>query len=159
MELEDGNHTGPPAYDPAAGALIEAYRAAGAYRDPPCYNLPGCVEAGTLRIWLGFAVVLVATISYIPIFVPHPFTRDVPWVNLLLFLAGGYWLASGIKKAYGEPERYGGRISGAVAGVLALALFGIFCWGNFVFARRVPSGVTLHRRSIGARFHSYGRQR
>ena len=29
VELEDGNHTGPPRYSPAAGALIEAYRAAG----------------------------------------------------------------------------------------------------------------------------------
>jgi N-acetylglucosamine kinase-like BadF-type ATPase len=29
VELEDGNQTGPPRYDPAAGALIEAYRAAG----------------------------------------------------------------------------------------------------------------------------------
>jgi len=29
VELEDGNRTGPPEFDPAVGALIEAYRAAG----------------------------------------------------------------------------------------------------------------------------------
>jgi len=29
VELEDGNRAGPPEYNPAAGALIEAYRAAG----------------------------------------------------------------------------------------------------------------------------------
>ncbi|HUS08049.1 MAG TPA: hypothetical protein VMZ52_17235, partial [Bryobacteraceae bacterium] len=29
VELEDGNHLHPPLYGPAAGALIEAYRAAG----------------------------------------------------------------------------------------------------------------------------------
>lgn len=29
VELEDGNRTAPPEYNPAAGALIEAYRAAG----------------------------------------------------------------------------------------------------------------------------------
>ena len=29
IELEDGNRAGPPRYDPAAGALIEAYRVAG----------------------------------------------------------------------------------------------------------------------------------
>ncbi|HUD98222.1 MAG TPA: BadF/BadG/BcrA/BcrD ATPase family protein [Bryobacteraceae bacterium] len=29
MELENGNHAGPPEYDAATGALIEAYRAAG----------------------------------------------------------------------------------------------------------------------------------
>lgn len=32
VELEDGNHTGPPQFNPAAGALIEAYRAAGLER-------------------------------------------------------------------------------------------------------------------------------
>jgi len=29
VELEDGNHVGPPVYGPAAGALLEAYRVAG----------------------------------------------------------------------------------------------------------------------------------
>jgi hypothetical protein len=29
VELEDGNEAGPPAHGPAAGALLEAYRAAG----------------------------------------------------------------------------------------------------------------------------------
>jgi hypothetical protein len=90
-------------------------------------------------IWAGFAVTLAAVFSYIPIFVRFPATRDVPWANLLLFLFGGWLLAAGLKRAYGEPERYGGKVSGAVLGVLALALFGLFCWGNFVFARRVPS--------------------
>ncbi|MGO4886110.1 MAG: BadF/BadG/BcrA/BcrD ATPase family protein [Bryobacteraceae bacterium] len=34
VELEDGNQAGPPEFAPAAGALIEAYRAAGARRAP-----------------------------------------------------------------------------------------------------------------------------
>ncbi len=89
--------------------------------------------------WGGFAVVLVAAVSYIPIFVRFPVTRDIPWANLLLFLAGGWMLAAGLKRAYGAPERYGGKVSGAVLSALALALFGLFCWGNFVFARHVPS--------------------
>lgn len=88
--------------------------------------------------WAGFGFTLVAAISYVPIFVRFPATRDIPWANLLLFLLGGCVLVGGLKRAYGEPERYGGKVSGAVLGVLALALFGLFCWGNFVFARRVP---------------------
>jgi cytochrome oxidase Cu insertion factor (SCO1/SenC/PrrC family) len=48
-------------------------------------------------------------------------------------------LGVGIRRAYGHPERYNGKISGAVLGLLAVALFGLFCWGNFVFARRVPT--------------------
>jgi len=31
VELEDGNHTGPPEFGPAAGALLEAYRAVGLF--------------------------------------------------------------------------------------------------------------------------------
>jgi hypothetical protein len=90
-------------------------------------------------IWAGFGFTLVAAISYVPIFARFPATRDVPWVNLLLFLLGGWVLAAGIKRAYAEPGRYSGKVSGAVVGVLSLALFGLFCWGNFVFARRLPS--------------------
>jgi hypothetical protein len=103
------------------------------------------LQSGLMRrswnslIWAGFGFTLVAAISYVPIFARFPATRDVPWANLLLFLLGGWLLAAGIKRAYGESERYSGKIGGAVLGVLALALFGLFCWGNFIFARRLPS--------------------
>ena len=107
--------------------------------------VPSMLQSGRMRrswnspIWTGFAVTLVAVFSYIPFFVRFPGMRDVPWANLLLFLAGGCVLAAGLKRAYREPERYRGKVGGTVLGVLALALFGLFCWGNFVFARRVPS--------------------
>lgn len=92
-------------------------------------------------VWGGFALVLAAAVTYIPIFVRFAFTRDVPWANLLLFVAGFVVLAAGLKRAYGEPERYGGRVSGAVLAVLSLALFGLFCWGMFVFSRHVPAST------------------
>jgi N-acetylglucosamine kinase-like BadF-type ATPase len=38
VELEDGNRCGPPVYGPAAGALLEAYRAAGLH--PELTNVP-----------------------------------------------------------------------------------------------------------------------
>jgi hypothetical protein len=41
VELEDGNRAGPPEYNPAAGALIEAYRAAGV--QPPLSGMPSGV--------------------------------------------------------------------------------------------------------------------
>lgn len=90
-------------------------------------------------IWAGFAVTLVALFSYIPFFIRFPVTRDVPWANLLLFLAGGWMLAAGLRRAYGQPERYRGKVSGPVLGALAIAFCALFCWGSFVFARRVPS--------------------
>jgi hypothetical protein len=39
--LEDGNRAGPPEFNPAAGALIEAYRAAGV--QPPLSGMPSGV--------------------------------------------------------------------------------------------------------------------
>jgi len=49
VELEAGNHTGPPEYGPAAGALIEAYRAAGIH--PRLCGVPPMKgEAAGLRL-------------------------------------------------------------------------------------------------------------
>lgn len=79
--------------------------------------------------------------SYNTVFVRFPVTRDFPWVNLLLFLAGGAMLVAGLKRAYGQPERYRGKVSGVVLGALALLLFGAFYWGMFVFARHVPASA------------------
>jgi len=91
------------------------------------------------RLWAGFAVVLAAVFSYIPIFVRFPITRDFPWANLLLFVLGGWLLAGGLKRAFGQHERYRGKVTGVVFTLVSVALCGLFCWGIFVFARRVPS--------------------
>jgi ABC-type transport system involved in cytochrome c biogenesis permease subunit len=89
-------------------------------------------------IWIGFLLALAAVFSYIPLFVRYPVTRDIPWVNLLLFAAAIAMLAVGLKRAYGRPERYRGKVSGAILMLLTVAALGVFCWGAFVFARRVP---------------------
>jgi len=51
VDLEEGNRAGPPQYDPAVGALIEAYRAAElrpALSDvTACYHRVGCGDVGT----------------------------------------------------------------------------------------------------------------
>ena len=93
-------------------------------------------------IWLGFAIALLAALTYIPIFARYAITRDVPWVNLLMFFAGGWLLVAGLKRAYSTSDRYGGKVSGAISAALALVIFGLFCWGNFVFARRVPASIS-----------------
>jgi len=89
--------------------------------------------------WLGFGLAVAAALSYIPIFTRFPATRDFPWVNLLLFLAAGICLAIGARRAYGRPERYRGRLSSVVLGVLSLALCGIFLKGIFIDARNIPA--------------------
>ena len=46
------------------------------------------------RIWAGFLVAVAAFLSYLTIFIRFPITRNVPWVNWLLFALAG-WLLEG----------------------------------------------------------------
>ena len=89
-------------------------------------------------VWAGFAVVLLAAFSFL-FLIRFPATRDFPWVNLLLFAAGGLLLATGLKRAFLQPGRYRGKISGTVLSLLSLGIFGLFCYGIFVLAADIPS--------------------
>jgi len=90
-------------------------------------------------LWSGFAIVIVALVSYIPIFAVFPVTRDIPWANYLLFLLGGGLLAVGVKRAFRDPEHYRGKISGSILAVLSALLFGLFVSGILIFAKQIPS--------------------
>ena len=89
-------------------------------------------------IWAGFTVALVALLSYVPFFALFPITRDVPWVNFLLFLAAGGMLWLGLKRAFREPSLYRGKISGSIVSVLSLLMFGLFCYGIFYAGKKIP---------------------
>ena len=89
-------------------------------------------------VWAGFGVALLAAFSYIPIFSRFPSTRDFPWVNLLLFLAAGCLLATGVYRAFAQAGKYRGRISGTVISLLSFILFGLFCFGVFYEGRNIP---------------------
>src|SRR5260370_24044350 len=84
----------------------------------------GYERSWNLSIWIGFVVALLAGLSYIPFFALFPVTRDSPWANLLLFLAAGVTLATGLRKAFRQPEKYRGKISGPILAGLSLFIFG-----------------------------------
>jgi hypothetical protein len=90
-------------------------------------------------VWAGFVIALLAAFSYIPVFVPFPVTRDVPWVNLLLFLCAGWLLALGLHRAFTRSGEYRGKISGIILSVLSLTIFALFCFGAFYASRKIPS--------------------
>jgi len=100
-------------------------------------------------LWIGFAVVLLAAFSFLYL-VQFPATRDFPWVNLLLFAVGGGFLAVGLKRAFANPKRYRGRVSGVILGVLSLAIFGLFYYGTFVITRNIPSASGALRTGVPA---------
>ncbi len=98
-----------------------------------------------ISIWAGFAIVIVALVSYIPIFTLFPVTRDVPWANYLLFLLGGGVLALGVRRAFREPERYRGKISGSILAALSVLLFGFFVVTILYLGKQIPSAERVVR--------------
>ena len=89
-------------------------------------------------LWAGFLVVLAGLLTYVPIFSLFPITRDVPWVNLLLFGIGGVFLCAGLKRAYRQPDLYHGKVFGPILAALCLLGVAFFCFGLFYIARQLP---------------------
>lgn len=94
-----------------------------------------------ILIYFGFFLTLVAFLSYFTFFVRFPATRDVPWVNLLLFACSLAMLGVGLSRAYRRPEQYRGRVSGAIFGALSVLVFALFIFYNFWFSRQLPSAA------------------
>jgi hypothetical protein len=96
-------------------------------------------------VWAGFGLTLVSVFSYILFFVRFPITRDVPWVSFALFIGAAWLLAAGLKRAYGQPEQYRGKVSGVILSVLSLSLIGLFCWGLLVLTKGLPASADAPR--------------
>jgi len=106
------------------------------YTDDEVYGLK---RRRNILIWAGFAIILVALVSYVPFFALFPATRDVPWANYLLFLIGGALLAVGVRRAFGDPEHYRGKISGSILASLSVLLFAFFVVSVTYFTKQIPS--------------------
>jgi AhpC/TSA family len=98
-----------------------------------------------ILLWIGFALVLLAVGTYIPIFAVFAVTRDIPWANYLHFLAGGILLALGLRRAFGQPQIYRGKILGSILAGLSLLLFALFCFGIFYISKTIPASETAVR--------------
>jgi hypothetical protein len=90
-------------------------------------------------IWAGFLFVLAGLVTYVPLFALFPLTRDFPWVNLLLFAAGAFFLGAGLRRAYRQPDVYRGRFLGPSLALLSLAGISFFCYGLFYVVRQLPA--------------------
>ncbi len=98
-----------------------------------------------LSLWAGFLLVVAGVLSYIPIFALFPITRDFPWANLLLFLAGGVLLGRGLLRAFQQPELYRGKILGSILTALSVAVVSLFVFGVFYEFRQVPASAAAPR--------------
>ena len=93
-------------------------------------------------IWAGFAIVLIAFLSYVPLFAVFPITRDIPWANYLLFLIGGALLFAGTRRAFRDSATYRGKISGSILAVLSAAIFALFVAGVTYLSKLIPPADT-----------------
>jgi hypothetical protein len=98
-----------------------------------------------ILLWAGFVIVLLAVGTYIPIFAVYPATRDVPWVNYLLFAAGGGLLVLGLRRAFRQPEIYRGKVLGSILAGLSMLLFALFCFVIFYLSKVSPASETAVR--------------
>jgi hypothetical protein len=90
-------------------------------------------------LWAGFLLSLVAFVSYPLLFFRYPITRDVPWVNFLLFGAAAVLLAVGLRRAFLPAPTHRGRIAGPILTALSVAVIALFCFGVLVGSRRLPA--------------------
>ena len=91
------------------------------------------------RIWAGFVIALAAIPLYAALFARYPVTRNVPWASWMMFVLAGWLLWTGVRRAYGNPREYRGKIVGTLFGVLAPALAGLFGVGTLYFSRQLPA--------------------
>ncbi len=88
---------------------------------------------------------LAAFVSYLPLFAAFQATRDVPWANYLLFAAGGVLLAVGLRRAFRDPARYRGKISGSILGVLSVLMCALFVVGILYAGKEIPPAENARR--------------
>src|SRR5262245_47559938 len=89
-------------------------------------------------VWGGFLLVVAGFLSYLPIFVNFPITRDFPWANLLLFCAGLWLVTIGVRKAYRQSEVYGGKVLGPLFLGIGVLAIGLFVFGVCYEVRQLP---------------------
>jgi len=95
-------------------------------------------------VWLGFFFALAGFLSY-TFFSQFPITRDFPWMNLLLFAAGAFFLVLGILRAFGKPQVYRGKIFGTILAALGILMLGFFSYVVFYQLRQVPPSIGAPR--------------
>ena len=96
-------------------------------------------------LWAGFLVAVAGFASYFLFFARFPFTRDVPWLNLLFFLVAALLLILGLRRAFASESSYRGRVSGPILAVLSTAILVFFCFGVFVESRELPPSTDAPR--------------
>jgi len=83
------------------------------------------------RLWSGFVLSIVAFISYFTFFNRWPITRDIPWVNFILFVVATVLLIAGVRRS----QR---KIWSGIVAFLGIAIFAFFVFAVTVATKWLP---------------------
>lgn len=89
--------------------------------------------------WAGFLLSILAFVSYFTVLVRFPITRNVPWVNFLLFGVAALFFLTGLKRAFTGLGTLGGKIVSSVLALLSTSILGVFCFIVFRATRELPA--------------------
>src|SRR5262249_32714020 len=80
--------------------------------------------------WMAFLLALAAMGLTVGFFFDVPGKRTLVWLTLALAVAAVVWAAIGIKRAFGRPRVYGGKVAAPIVGVISLLVCGllVFLW-------------------------------
>jgi hypothetical protein len=94
------------------------------------------------RLWTGFGISLAAVAVYVLVFED---TRDVFWASLALFLVAGVLLFTGMRRAFGQPQLYRGKVAGSILTAVSVVLLAIFGAGSYVISKHFPAAHNAPR--------------
>jgi hypothetical protein len=89
--------------------------------------------------WAGFLLSVLAFVSYFIVFARFPITRNVPWVNFLLFGAAGLLFLTGLKRAFTTAGSLGGKFVSCMLALLSISILAAFSLIIFRGTRGLPA--------------------
>ena len=98
------------------------------------------------QLWLALVLCPIAFLSYPFVFERWPLTRDVPWVNLLIFAVAAVLLWRGVVRGFVPGRLRALRVSVAVmVAALSFGILASFVQTVFVLARNLPPSANAPR--------------
>jgi len=87
---------------------------------------------------IGLAFLLLAIASNVPPLYASGIPQVIlPWVSLLLPVIGLVFCIAGLKRAFGQPQIFRGKIGGSILTAVSVIFVALSVWG-FLHARAVP---------------------
>lgn len=87
--------------------------------------------------WAWIITLVAFLLNLPPFFVQYPGQQLLPWLALAVFVAALALCVTALRRAFGQPQVYRGKISGSIVALIATLLFALTAIG-FWGARKMP---------------------